>query len=183
MTGPGRAALALGALALALGLAACTSSAPDPDERPPRDLTPGERLLAEIGEVLGTEARGAEHERIQPPECPDSYDKVSSGATYDGRRVFVTRVSGSCPDGDDGYFACHGTPEREGHPVALRNCFTRTLDDGGVLVAGRLVVYQESESFLVEVRGPGVQCVVGTAVGSGVPLELLARVGAEIRCE
>jgi len=180
MTRPRRAPSrrALGVLPVLLMLTACTSSRPAPEPQ-----TPGERLLAEIGAALDADPTNPEHERTEHPGCPASYDRVSSSAAYDGQRVSVTREAGSCPDGDDGYFACHGIPEREGHPVALRNCFTRTLDDGVVLVAGRLVVYQESESFLVEVRGPGVRCVVGTAVGSGIPLALLARVGAEIRCE
>jgi hypothetical protein len=182
----------LGAVAaLLVVLTSCSSgssgsSGPSDPEPPPASQAPagtGARLLAEAGEVLGAEPADPEVERVHPPECPAAYERVIASASYDGVRVSVDLATGPCPDEDGGYFACGGVPERRGHPVELRECFSRALDDGSVLVAGRVVVWQESDSLLAAVARPGRRCVVGSGTDGGATLEELVRVATEIRCE
>jgi hypothetical protein len=175
---------ALGALLATVVLLAsgCTGGSSGPSATPTPE-SPGERLLAEVGAVLDAEPVDTEIEHIHPPECPAAYHRVLARAVFDGVRVSVDRTRGPCPDGNHSHFACHGVPERRGHPVELLDCTTRTLDDGADLVAGRIGVYQESESLLASVARPGRTCVVGSGVDAGITTEELARVAAEIRCE
>lgn len=51
------------------------------------------------------------------------------------------------------------------------------------LVAGLIVVHQESESFLAAVVRPDRRCVVAADRDADVTLETLADAAAEIRCE
>jgi hypothetical protein len=175
----------LGLLLVVALLGACTSGptggpSPSPGASPTGQ---GQRMLAELGRALGADPSAPEVQRIHPPECPDDYDRVLASASYDGRRVSVDRVAGRCPRGDRGYFACHGEPVQAGHAVELAECTTRTLEDGRVVVAGRLVVYQESESLLAALTDTALRCVVTADAAAGVTLEELARAVAEIRCE
>ena len=169
--------------ALLLTLLACT---PESDEAPvgtPSPQGPSQRILAEIGAVLGADPVDTEVERIRPRECPADYDRTDAVASFDGVRISVSRTFGACPRSHGGYFACRGVPDRPGHAVDLRDCLTRTAEGGDLVVAGRLVVYQESESLLAVVGEPDRQCVLGTDVDSGLDLETLVGLAEEIRCE
>ena len=163
-------------LALVLALCACTSDPPDA----PAGTHP---LLDRVGEALGAAPQDPEVAHPVPPECPAGFHRVFASATYDGVRVAVDLSTGPCPGQDGGHYACHGVPDRPGHVVALRDCFSRTLDDGGILVAGRQHVYQEGTYHLAAVRWPRRTCVVSSSADGGLTVEELARVAAEIRCE
>jgi hypothetical protein len=163
-------------------LCGCTGGSPEPSADPaPRSH--GERLLAEVGAALGAEPEDPEVSHPIPPECPAAYHRVLASATYDGVRVGVDVSSGPCPGRDGGYFSCRGVPDLPGHTVALRDCFSRRLGDGRVLVAGRHHVYQESTSRLAAIWWRRHTCIVGSPVEDGLAAEELARVATEIRCE
>ncbi|GAA1161654.1 hypothetical protein [Nocardioides aquiterrae] len=172
----------LSGLAALLLLSGCTGGSPDPAAAP-TPQSRGARLLAEVGAALDAEPTDPDIEHPIPPECPTAYRRVSAGATYDGVRIWVDVARGPCPGRDGGYYACHGVPDLPGHAVELRDCFSRRLDDGRVLVAGRQRVYQEGTYRVAALWRHHLTCTVGASAEDGPSAEELARVATEIRCE
>lgn len=140
-------------------------------------------LLAQVGAVLGADPTDAEVEHPVPPECPAAYHRVLVSATYDGARVGVDVASGPCPGRDGGHYACGGVPDLPGHAVELRDCASRRLQDGRILVAGRQHVYQEGTYLVAALWRHHHTCTVSSTADSGLTAEELARVATEIRCE
>jgi hypothetical protein len=167
-------------LALLTGLLLTGCTGGSRDDEPAAPVHP---LLAQVGEVLGAEPTDAEVEHPVPPECPAAYHRVLASATYDGVRVSVDLASGPCPGRDGGHYACRGVPDLPGHAVGLRDCSSRRLEDGRLLVAGRQHVYQEGTYLVAAVRRHHCTCIVGSTADGGLTTERLAQVAAEIRCE
>jgi hypothetical protein len=136
-----------------------------------------------VGEVLGAEPTDPEVEHPIPPECPAAYHRKLVSATYNGARVAVDVTSGPCPGRDGGYYACRGVPDLPGHAVEPRDCSSRTLGDGRVLVAGRQHVYQEGTYRVAAIWRHQHTCIVTSAADSGLTTGDLSRVATEIRCE
>jgi hypothetical protein len=172
--------LASGLLAILLLASACTSDSSDGAAAP---AGRGGRLLAEVGTALGADPTDPRVEHPIPPECPPAYHRVFASAAYDGVRVSVDVARGPCPGRDGGYYSCDGVPDLPGHAVELRDCFSRRLDDGRVLVAGRQHVYQEGTYRVAALWRHHLTCTVGASAEDGPSAEELARVATEIRCE
>ena len=168
-------------LAALLLLCGCTGGSSEPAVPTPQNRAA--RLLAEVGAALGAEPEDPEVSHPIPPECPPAYHRVFASATYDGARVSVDVARGPCPGRDGGHHACHGVPDLPGHAVALRDCFSRRLDDGRVLVAGWQRVYQEGTYRVAALWRHHLTCTVSASAEDGPSAEELARLATEIRCE
>jgi hypothetical protein len=173
----------LPALAVLLLASACTSGSEGPDGPADGSTATTHPLLVEVGDALGAEPEDPEVSHPVPPECPAAYHRVLASATYDGVAVTVDLATGPCPGRDGGHFACRGVPDLPGHAVELRDCVSRRLDDGRVLVAGRQHVYQEGTYDVAALWRHHRTCIVSSSADGGPGAEELARVVTEIRCE